>query len=104
MTADSSFDTLQAIKVSHDLAEPVEWNIIFLNDDVTPMDFVMAVLCDSFDYDPDLAHEKMLEVHVEGQAVIATYPFEIAEQKGSEVVNAATKAGYPLTVRVEPDA
>lgn len=86
-----------------ELKEPGLFNVIYLNDDGTSMQFVMHTLDKHFDYDIDSAHEKMLEIHEEGSAIVATFPYEIAEQKGVEVTVAARDQGFPLQVKVEPE-
>jgi ATP-dependent Clp protease adaptor protein ClpS len=68
------------------------------------MEFVLEVLTNFFGYNEDGAMEMTLKIHEDGAAVVATYPYELAEQKGIEVTLAARTDGYPLEVRIEEDA
>lgn len=92
------------VKVNQNVKEPVRYNVIYVNDDVTTMDFVVASLEAVFDYDNDRAHEITMSIHEKGSAVVATLPYEIAEQKGIEVTLLARNNGYPLQVRLEPES
>lgn len=96
--AEVKADTKDVVKVT----EPNKYNVIFENDNVTPMDFVVALLQNLFNYSHEKAYEIMLLIHQEGQAVVATYHFEIAEQKALECTFSARQNGYPLEVKVKP--
>ena len=67
-----------------------------LNDDVTPMEFVVEILEQVFDRDREGAIRIMLEIHHEGSGVCGIYPLDIAEAKVTEVLNAAREHNYPL--------
>lgn len=86
-----------------ELKEPNLWKVIVLNDDITTMEFVITVLTDIFDYAEDEAKKIVVDIHENGSAVVAVYPYEMAEQKGIEVTLAARQEGYPLEVRIEED-
>jgi ATP-dependent Clp protease adaptor protein ClpS len=86
-----------------ELKEPNLWKVIVLNDDITTMEFVITVLTDIFDYTEDEAKKIVVDIHENGSAVVAVYPYEMAEQKGIEVTLAARQEGYPLEVRIEED-
>ena len=86
-----------------ELKEPNLWKVIVLNDDITTMEFVITVLTDIFDYTENEAKELVVDIHENGSAVVAVYPYEMAEQKGIEVTLAARQEGYPLEVRIEED-
>lgn len=88
--------------VNHDLKEPPLYQVIYLNDDVTTVEFVVFTLTDIFDYNEMGASEKAREIHDNGSSVVAEYPYEIAEQKGTEVVLMARKNGFPLQLKLEP--
>ena len=88
--------------VNHDLKEPPLYQVIYLNDDVTTIEFVVFTLTDIFDYNEMGATEKAREIHENGSCVVAEYPYEIAEQKGTEVVLMARKNGFPLQLKLEP--
>ena len=72
-----------------------------MNDDVTTMEFVVGSLIDYFNYSSDTAINLTKNIHDEGSAVVAVLPYEIAEQKGSEVTLDARNQGYPLLVKLE---
>lgn len=89
-------------KINLDIKEPPNFKIIYLNDDVTTVEFVVYTLTDILDYNEIGASEKATEIHQNGSAVVAEYPYEIAEQKGTEIVLIARKNGYPLNLKLEP--
>jgi ATP-dependent Clp protease adaptor protein ClpS len=96
---------LQSKKVSKrtiNVEPPTEYKIVYLNDDVTTVDFVVFTLTDIFLYSEQEALDLASKIHHEGNAVIAVYPYEIAEQKGSEVILLARRHNFPLKVNVEP--
>ena len=92
------------IKPNVNLREPPLFKIIYLNDDVTSMDFVVGSLIDYFNYNTDTASAITVDIHEKGSAVVAVLPYEIAEQKGIEVTLDARAQGYPLQVKVEAES
>jgi len=96
-------DTKIKIKPDLGLQEPPMFKIIYINDDVTSMDFVINSLVSYFDYNVDTASTITHNIHAEGSAVVAILPYEIAEQKGIEVTIDARAHGFPLQIKVEPD-
>jgi ATP-dependent Clp protease adaptor protein ClpS len=78
------------------------YKVIFLNDDVTTMDFVVYVLLTIFKKDPSTAVELMLETHNTGAAVVDVLPLEEAELRQQQTHAAARSAGYPLRCIIEP--
>ena len=89
------------IDVMEQLKEPSLYKVIFLNDDLTPFEFVIAVLMGFFQMEEGEAVEFANTVHTEGKGVAGTYTLEIASQKQSETVTAARDQGYPLRVLLE---
>jgi len=85
------------------LKEPQNYNVIYINDDQTSMEFVVESLRSIFHYSEEGAHALTLRVHEEGSAVVATLPYEMAEQKGIEVTLLARKNGYPLQIKIEAE-
>jgi ATP-dependent Clp protease adaptor protein ClpS len=79
------------------------YKVLLLNDDYTPMDFVLYVLGRFFNKSQTEAEKVMLEAHQKGVSVAGVYPFEIAETKVAQVLDAAKGEGYPLRVRLEPE-
>ena len=100
----SKTETKVKIKPNLALKEPPLFKIIYMNDDVTSMEFVVHSLVDYFNYTPDTATTITQNIHDEGSAVVAILPYEIAEQKGIEVTLDARSQGYPLQIKVEADA
>lgn len=92
------------IKPNVNLKEPPLFKIIYLNDDVTSMEFVISSLVDYFNYNTDTASAITVDIHEKGSAVVAVLPYEIAEQKGIEVTLEARAQGYPLQVKVEAES
>lgn len=99
-----AIDTKVKIKPVVDIKEPPLFKIIYMNDDVTSMEFVIGSLIDYFDYNEDTATSITKNIHEEGSAVVAILPYEIAEQKGIEVTLDARAQGYPLQIKVEAEA
>jgi len=83
------------------LKAPNKFNVIMLNDDVTPMDFVIHILVIVFNRTPETAKDIMLEVHEKGRSIAGTFSYEVAEQKCVETITTARKAGFPLDVTIE---
>jgi ATP-dependent Clp protease adaptor protein ClpS len=82
---------------------PPQYKVLLLNDDYTPMDFVLYVLGRFFNKSQAEAEQVMLEAHQKGVSIAGMYPFEIAETKVSQVLQAAKEAEYPLRVRLEAE-
>jgi ATP-dependent Clp protease adaptor protein ClpS len=85
-----------------DLEKP--YRVIIENDDVTPMDFVVMALRLFFGLSMTDALNVMLTAHNAGRALVATLPFEEAQERVYSAHTAAREAGYPLTFYLEPDA
>lgn len=96
-------DTRQKIKPNLTFQEPPLYRIIYMNDDVTSMEFVVGSLIEYFNYNPDTASQLTRDIHENGSAIVAVLPYEIAEQKGIEVTVDARAQGYPLQVKVEAE-
>ena len=91
--------TITEIKVT----EPGRYKVIYMNDELTTMEFVVETLLDIFDYNPEDADSITLKIHEDGLAVVAVLPYEIAEQKGIEVTVLARSRGFPLQVKIEKE-
>jgi ATP-dependent Clp protease adaptor protein ClpS len=90
-------------KVKTVITEPKRYKVIFLNDDKTPIEFVIELLKTVFRHTDETAKDITLKVHNEGSAVVGIYSFEIAEQKGVEATNLARQAGFPLQIKIDPE-
>jgi ATP-dependent Clp protease adaptor protein ClpS len=100
----AEFDTEQKIKPNYALQEPPLYRVIYINDEVTTMEFVVESLCSYFSYNPDTASQITTDIHDQGSAIVAVLPYEVAEQKGIEVTLDARSRGYPLQIKVEAEA
>ncbi len=85
------------------LKPPSMYKVILLNDDYTPMDFVVEVLENFFVMSREKATQIMLAVHTEGQAVCGIYTRDVAETKAMQVNQYAREAQHPLLCNVEKE-
>ena len=85
-----------------DLKEPSMYKIIYINDNVTTMEFVIESLVTIFNHSPEDAEAITVKIHEEGSGVAAILPYEMAEQKGVEVTQLARNNGFPLQIKLEP--
>jgi len=83
------------------LKRPPLYKVIILNDDYTPMEFVVHVLEIFFSMDRVLATRVMLQVHTQGKGICGTYTREIAETKVAQVNNYARENQHPLLCTME---
>ena len=98
-TTDIKIDEKIKVKV----AEPKRWKVIFLNDDSTPMDFVVGILIEIFKHTDTTARDIMITVHETGSGIAGVYSFEIAEAKAVEATQAARTNGFPLQIKLEEE-
>ena len=96
-------DTVVRTKPVVSLKEPPLYRVIYINDDYTTMEFVIATLLEIFHITAEQAEAITVKIHEEGSAVVAVLPYEIAEQKGIEVSIMAKRNGFPLVVKLEAD-
>jgi ATP-dependent Clp protease adaptor protein ClpS len=96
-------DTKIKIKPNLAIQEPPMFKVIYVNDELTSMDFVVRSLVDHFNYTSDTATNITMGIHEQGSAVVAVLPYEIAEQKGIEVTLDARQEGFPLQVKIESE-
>lgn len=73
-----------------------------LNDDFTPMEFVVVIIQEFFAKDLASATQIMLKIHLEGRGVCGVYSKDVAATKVDQVMEAAIKAGHPLKCVSEP--
>lgn len=96
-------DEQRGVAVEEKVRKPSLYQVILLNDDYTPMDFVIFVLKSVFHRDEKTAYEIMMAVHNEGRGVAGTYPFDIAETKSAQTNELAKKNQHPLKSVVEKE-
>jgi ATP-dependent Clp protease adaptor protein ClpS len=82
---------------------PRLFRVLLLNDDYTPMDFVVMVLRRYFRQDDAQARAIMLSVHQRGHGVAGVYTREVAESKAAQVTAHARQEEYPLELSIEPE-
>lgn len=81
---------------------PKMYQVVMLNDDYTPMEFVVIVIQEYFGKDRDTATQIMLKIHLDGRGVCGIYTRDVAATKVDQVMSAANKAGHPLQCVSEP--
>ena len=81
---------------------PQMYRVLMLNDDFTPMEFVVVILQEFFNKDREAATQIMLQIHLDGKGVCGVYSRDIAATKVDQVLDAAHKAGHPLQCISEP--
>jgi ATP-dependent Clp protease adaptor protein ClpS len=81
--------------------EPARFKVILLNDDFTPMDFVIEVLQNFFHLNHEAATNIMLHVHIKGKGVCGVYTREVAETKVAQVNQFSRDNNHPLLCTME---
>jgi ATP-dependent Clp protease adaptor protein ClpS len=81
---------------------PQMYQVVMLNDDYTPMEFVVVVIQEFFSKDMETATQIMLKIHLDGKGVCGVYSKDVAITKVDQVLEAANKAGHPLKCVSEP--
>lgn len=100
MTAGNNGDVVLEAKKSK-LKPPPMFKVILLNDDFTPMDFVVTVLQTFFSKNREQATQIMLKVHMDGAGVCGVYPNDVASTKVEQVVAFARQHQHPLQCVME---
>jgi ATP-dependent Clp protease adaptor protein ClpS len=90
-------------KIKQKVQEPKKWKVVFLNDETTPMDFVVGVLTETFKHTQETAKKITLEIHTEGSGIAGVYSFEIAEAKAVEATQLARANAFPLQIKMEEE-
>lgn len=90
-------------KIKVVISEPKKWKVILLNDDSTPMEFVIGLLIEIFRHTNEAAEDIMLQVHETGSGIAGVYSFEIAEAKAVEATNLARTNSHPLQIKLEEE-
>jgi ATP-dependent Clp protease adaptor protein ClpS len=85
------------------IKEPSKFKVIVYNDDLTTMEFVIALLMAVFRHSEAAAVELTRTIHNEGSAVAGIYTHEIAEQKVIEATEMSELNGFPLVIRMLPE-
>jgi ATP-dependent Clp protease adaptor protein ClpS len=96
-------ETTVAERTDIKIKMPGKYKVILLNDDRTPIDFVISLLMEIFGHTKQRATEITLNVHNTGKGVAGVYSYEIAEQKIHESTNVSRINGFPLTLELEEE-
>jgi ATP-dependent Clp protease adaptor protein ClpS len=96
-------DLKPRVKTKLKVERPKLHNVILLNDDYTPREFVVMVLKAEFRMNADQAQRVMITAHRRGVCVVAVYTRDVAETKATRANDAAKAAGYPLQFTTEPE-
>lgn len=99
----SEGDTGSDTAVANRTKLPKKYKVLLLNDDFTPMDFVIQVLQKFFNKTQEQATEIMLQVHHKGVGIAGVYTLEIAEMKAMQSNQFARLNKYPLKTTIEPE-
>lgn len=90
-------------RVKPKLRKPRLYRVVMMNDDYTPMEFVVHVLEDFFNMNREMATRVMLKVHTEGKAVCGVYTRDIAETKAEQINQYSLENEHPLLCQIEPE-
>ena len=90
-------------KVKTKTERPKLHNVILVNDDFTPREFVVTVLKAEFRMSEDHAHKVMITAHRRGVCVVAVFTRDVAETKATRATDAGRAKGYPLLFTTEPE-
>lgn len=99
-----STETIIEKKVStKEPKEPSKYKVVVCNDDVTPVDFVVAMLVEVFKHPEQQALQLTLDIHNNGKAIAGVYSHEVAEQKVVDSTDLARANGFPLVIKSEAE-
>ena len=98
-----SGDTGVIVETRPKTKKPSMYKVLLLNDDFTPMEFVILVLQRFFSMSNQKASEVMLHVHRRGVGVCGVFTFEVAETKMNQVINFSKRNEHPLQCTIEKD-
>ena len=95
-------DSVVLERIPEKVKPPGMYQVVMLNDDYTPMEFVVVVIQEFFGKDLESATQIMLKIHLDGKGVCGVYSKDVAATKVDQVLDAAHKAGHPLKCISEP--
>ena len=94
-------DDLAVEEAKPKLKKPKKYKVVLMNDDYTPMEFVVQILTTFFGMNQEMATKIMLTVHTKGKAVCGEYSYEIAETKVEQVNDYSRQHQHPLLCTME---
>ena len=89
-------------RIAQRVQPPQMFQVLMLNDDFTPMEFVVMVIQEFFSKDREAATQIMLKIHLDGKGICGVYSRDVAATKVDQVLDAAKQAGHPLQCVSEP--
>lgn len=95
-------DTTVLERVPQKTKPPQMYQVVMLNDDYTPMEFVVFVIQEFFNKDRETATQIMLKIHLDGKGVCGVFSKDVAASKVEQVAGAARDHGHPLQCQSEP--
>lgn len=101
MTTETVID--QKTTTVRKLKEPSKYKVLVLNDNHTPMEFVIAMFMAVFHMDQGRAFKLTMQIHEDGSAIAGVYTHEVAEQKVVDATDLARSNGYPLVLKAEQE-
>ena len=103
MSEDVILDVKIDEKLKQAISEPPKFKVVFLNDDTTPVEWVISILVQVFRHTNDSAEKITLSIHTDGSGVAGIYTYEIAEQKALEAQDLSRSQGFPLQIKIEKE-
>ena len=100
--SDDGGDSVVAERKTQKTKPPQMYQVVMLNDDYTPMEFVVVVIQEFFNKDRETATQIMLKIHLDGKGICGVYSRDVAATKVQQVQEAAQQAGHPLQCLSEP--
>ena len=88
-------------KIKTEIQEPKRYKVLIINDDQTPMEWVIGILMEIFRHSRETAEKLTLQIHNEGSSVVGIYTYEVAEQKALEATSVCKENNFPLRIRLE---
>ncbi len=95
-------DTTVLERVAQKTKPPLMYQVVMLNDDYTPMEFVVFVIQEFFNKDRETATQIMLKIHLDGKGICGVFSKDVAASKVEQVATAAKEHGHPLQCQAEP--
>jgi ATP-dependent Clp protease adaptor protein ClpS len=99
--SETAIQTVKKTDNTTGVKEPEKFRVVILNDNSTPMEFVIELLKVIFHHTQEGAVQIMMQVHQNGKGTAGIYTYEVAEQKAMESTQVARTNGHPLGVSVE---
>ncbi len=99
---DGNDGTVVLDRLTEKVKPPQMYQVALMNDDYTPMEFVVYVIQEYFAKDRDTAVAIMLKIHIEGKGICGVFSRDVAATKVNMVMDAAQNAGHPLQAVSEP--